>query len=184
MAMPTASASTALNSRLRSSRMCSMSGIRPSGFDCRCDVAMREPSMRAPVMVSASLGIVGYGVRSRGSAGLLRARRFLGPGAVDRDRLLLQVTDLLLELVDPVLLDLGSGQGRGRLGLLLLVVAVMVGVQVLHLGLEYAHRPAERARGVRHLLAAEQDDQDDRDDQDLPRTVEQVTKHLSPYSAW
>src|SRR5580700_10734294 len=111
MAMPTASASTAFSSRLRSSRMCSMSGIRPSGFDCRCDVAMREPSMRAPVMVSASLGIVGYGGRSLGSAGLLRARRFLGRAAVDRDRLarlLLQVADLLLQLVDPVLLDLRS----------------------------------------------------------------------------
>src|SRR5208282_5699191 len=188
MAMPMTIAASALSSRLRSSRMWSMSGIRPWGLACRCDAAMRAPSRRAPVMVSASFAM---GVKGRSSAGLLRLRCLRRGGAVDGHRLarrrllLLQVADLLLQLVDLLLLLLGCRQGRGRLGRLagLRRVGIVIVVQVLHLGLEDAHLPAQRAGRVRHLLAAEEDDQHHRDDQYLPRAVEQVTQHVSPHPA-
>src|SRR3984893_4459286 len=182
-AVPTSSAAAALTTLFRSSRRCSMSGIRPSGLDCRCDAAMRVPSTRAPVTVSPSFDMAGYRGLA-GSAGLLRPLLLGDRSAVDgrrlpRGRLLLEVTDLLLQLLD-LLLVLGSRHGLGLRGGLWLVIAA----HVLHLGLQYAHRPPEGPGGLGHLLLPDEDDEHRRDDEYLPRAVEQVTEvHVSPHSA-
>ena len=48
MIIPAARASAILITRLRSSRMWSMSGIRPSGFCCRWACTNFSPTIRAP----------------------------------------------------------------------------------------------------------------------------------------
>src|SRR5208283_5955317 len=101
--MATTSARAALTRRLRSSRMCSMSGIRPSG-SCRRDAwSIRLPTTRAPVTVSASFGMSGPWNVSCSDRLLVRRHR----GGF----LVLQLTDLVLEAVDLRL----SGHLIGRL---------------------------------------------------------------------
>src|SRR6266704_1960074 len=172
MLIPTRIAPAALISLFRSSRMCSMSGIRPSAFGCRCDAAKRLPSTRAPVTVSPSFDMADYGTGRLSPAAACAA----SPSA-ERGRLLLQVADLLLQLVD-LLLVLRRLHGLSLLGLVRLIV-----MQVLHLGLQDAHRLAERPGSVGQLLRPEQHDQYHRDDEYLPRAVEQVTNHVCPHSA-
>src|SRR5580692_3059350 len=162
----------ALSSLFRSSRRCSMSGIRPPGLACRCDAATQAPSTRAPITVSPSFAMVGY---PTGSAVLLCLGYVRHPMAVDGHRLgrrlLLKVTDLLLQLVDLLLL---RRQDRSRPRCLRRLVIVIT-VQVLHLGLEDSHGPTERPGGVRQLPAAEKYDQHRRHDEQLPRAVKKVT---------
>src|SRR5580698_3848989 len=153
----------ALSSLFRSSRRCSMSGIRPPGLACRCDAATQAPSTRAPITVSPSFAMVGY---PTGSAVLLCLGYVRHPMAVDGyrlgRRLLLKVTDLLRR------------QDRSRPRCLRRLVIVIT-VQVLHLGLEDSHGPTERPGGVRQLPAAEKYDQHRRHDEQLPRAVKKVT---------
>ena len=54
--MPAPRASALLTTRLRSSRMWSISGMRPSGFCCRWERTKRSPTMRAPWMAPDSFG--------------------------------------------------------------------------------------------------------------------------------
>src|SRR5580704_6251163 len=173
--MPTSTAVMALSSLFRSSRRCSMSGIRPPGLACRCDAATRAPSTRAPITVSPSFAMADY---PTGSAVLLCLRCARHPGTVDGHRLarrlLLKVTDLLLQLVDLLL-----RRRQGRVGpRCLRRLVIVITVQVLHLGLEDSHGPAERPGRVRHLPAAEKYDQHRRDDEHLPWAVKQVTEHV------
>ena len=37
-----------------------MSGIRPSGFCCRCDRTKRSPTMRAPAMAPGSFAMTAF----------------------------------------------------------------------------------------------------------------------------
>src|SRR5208283_5037938 len=199
--MPRRTARAALTRRLRSSRMCSMSGIRPSGSFLEAS-SIRPPTTRAPVTVSASFGISGPR-RVPGSEGLLVRRnrcRLLG-------RRLLQLPDLLLQAVDLRLgadrllrakgLVHGNWRGRrhrsgcsdllrrdglsrrghsGRGGSRLLGFVIVV--QTRDLGLEDPHRPAERPGRDRQLLGPEEHDEHDGDNQYFPRTVKKVAYHF------
>ena len=160
-----------------------MSGIRPSGFGCRCDWAILPPSTRAPVMVSASFGMVRYRGRRPGSAGLLRPRG-LCPGAP-------------LPTASPRAVAAAAGRGSAaaarRSGPAAPALSAP-GPAVPALadrrrrvsstfGLEDAHGSAQRPGGVRHLPGAEQDKHHNRDNQHFQWAVEQVTYvHLSPHS--
>src|SRR5208283_2302116 len=153
--MATTSARAALTRRLRSSRMCSMSGIRPSG-SCFLDAwSMRLPTTRAPVTVSASFGISGPWSVSCLDGLLVRGHRC---GLLDGR--LLQLANLPLQAVDLLLggqLLRGDRRGRGhRRGDLLrryrdrdrggrspLGFGVVI-MQTRDLGLEDPHRPPER----------------------------------------
>src|ERR1700685_3753859 len=165
----------ALSSLFRSSRRGSMSGVRPRGLAGRCDAATRAPSTRAPITVSPSFAMASY---PTGSAVLLCLGCVRHPMAVDGHRLarrlLLEGTDLLLRAVGLLLrvldLLLRRRQDRGRPRCLRRLVIVIT-VQVLHLGLEDSHGPAERPGRVRHLPAAEKYDQHRRDDEQLPWAV-------------
>src|ERR1700679_3702259 len=55
-------------------------------------------------------------------------------------------------------------------------------VETLHLGLEDAHRLAERTSRARELRRSEEHDEHHGDDQDLPWTVKQVANHVCPFS--
>src|SRR5450755_1984275 len=201
--MPARTARAALTRRLRSSRMCSMSGIRPSGSFLEAS-SMRPPTTRAPVTVSASFGISGPR-RVPGSDGLLVRRnrsRLLGR----RFLKVFQLPDLLLQAVD---LRLGAGrllraQGlvhgnwRGRrsgrddrlrpyglaVGFVDVVSGLLVGfvvvVQTRDLGLKDPHRPAERPGRDRQFPGPEEHDEHDGDNQDFPRTVKKVAYHFRP----
>src|ERR1700753_3892457 len=86
-------ARTALSSRLRSSRRCSMSGMRPSGSPFLAAAIRRELAMRAPLAASPILLAM---------AGTWGSARLLVRGHC---RLLvsrpLELLDLLLQAVDP-----------------------------------------------------------------------------------
>ena len=69
----------------------------------------------------------------------------------------------------------GGGRGRGAVRL-----GSSSSCRLADLGLEYAHRLAERPCGVGQLLRPEQHQDHHRDDENLPRAVEQVTDHLCP----
>src|SRR6516225_2348765 len=126
MAIPAARASTALMMRFRSSRRWSMSGMRPSGFCCRCERMNRSPTMRAPAMVLESFAMTASGNRvSTGAnlAGLLGAQGLRGSSGLDGRGLgvhggrPLQVAYLLLERLDlPLLVRLLRGGDLGRSG--------------------------------------------------------------------
>src|SRR5882757_435864 len=177
MAVPATRAMQILSSRFRSSRMCSISDIRPSG-SAPSAARMRALSTRAPLTVSPSFAMAAY-ERRPGSAGrgVLRAgrRRAADLRCLRRGLLRLEVADLLLEHVDLWLVRLG-GDSRG--GLLRLGLVLMV--QIRDLSLQDAHRLAEGSGRVRQLLGAEKHDQYHGDDEDLPRTVEQVANHFRP----
>src|SRR5450631_1923131 len=163
--MPRRTARAALTRRLRSSRMCSMSGIRPSGSFLEAS-SMRPPTTRAPVTVSASFGISGPR-RVPGSDGLLVRRnrsRLLGRRVLH----VFQLPDLLLQAVD---LHLGANSLLGF---------VVVVVQTRDLGLEDPHRPAERPGRDRQFLGPEEHDDHYGDDRDLQWTVKKVAYHFRP----
>src|ERR1039457_6725378 len=154
MPVPTSSASAALSTLFRSSRRSSRSGIWPSGFAARCACRTREPSTRAPVTVSAIFAIADPAVPA-GSAGLLSPlclrQRCVGRRGRPVHRGLLQVTELLLELLDLQLVlhhRSWRGLGGGPGGLCRRIIVVQVG----DLGLENAHGLAERPGGIGQLL--------------------------------
>src|SRR5579862_227862 len=98
--MPAARARAILRTRLRSSLMWSISGMRPSGL-CRCWVRTKcPPTMRAPWMASPSFAMAPPLV----ATGVGYLAGLLGAGGVGRDGVHcggpLQVTDLLLKRVD------------------------------------------------------------------------------------
>src|SRR5260370_40764488 len=87
-----------------------MSGMRPSGFCCRCERTKRSPMMRVPVTAPGSFAMTAFRKQvSTGAdlAGLLSALGFCP----------LQVADLLLQRVDLRLLAgllRSGGAGRSR----------------------------------------------------------------------
>src|SRR5271156_4142198 len=166
--IPAPSASAIFTTRLRSSRMWSMSGMRPSGFCCRWECTNFSPTIRAPWMAPGSFAIaasLSY-LFGTGLAGGLLGPLSLGRGRVHGGRPL-QVTDLLLQRVDLGLLGRwrrggelgrrergGRGTGGRRLGLGRLKLGLIL-VQAAHLGLQDAHRFAQGTRRVRQLLRPE-----------------------------
>src|SRR5512132_3752655 len=139
MTAPTAIASTDLTSRLRSSRRCSIRGIRPSSSASSAEAPRR--ARMVPLIGVGGLSLVQAMRRSAlgalslwGGASLsgIRCRR------VDLARLL------------------NHGPGTRRLVVLL--------AQGLGLGLEDPHGPAERTSGIRHPLGSEQEHDHDEDE--------------------
>src|SRR3954470_23823751 len=157
----TSSARSALAIRLRSSVRCAISDI----VACASRGGRRRRRRRV-----ASVTVVrperGGSAGAVGRAGLLGAGAELG-GARLGDAC------LVLQLRGQVTAGRGRGGGDdlaadGRRGRRVLGAHVVV-LHALHLALEDAQRAAERARGVRQLLVAEQQ-QDRQDDQaDLQR---------------
>ena len=101
-----------------------MSGMRPSGFACRCVRTKRSPTMRAPWMAPGSFAMTAPSASSYRGAGLAR---LLGSRGIGRDGIHrggpLQVADLLLQRADLGLLvrlrrggELGLREPGGRAG--------------------------------------------------------------------
>ena len=173
-AVPTIRASAILMTRFRSSRMCSMSDIRPSASAASA-ARTRALRTRAPLTVSPSLAMSGYEREPAQPAwvccvSVTGAPLTLAASAAAclawRSRICCWSTSTCGWF--------GWAARAGpasRLGLVLVV-------QVLHLGLQDAHRLAEGPRRVGQLLRAEEHNQHHGDDEDLPRTVEQVANHF------
>src|SRR5215831_21039651 len=160
--IPAARERAILTTRLRSSRRWSMSGIRPSGLCCRRERTNRSPTMRAPARAPGRVAMAGVRARLAGLPG-----RPEGLGCRCGGRLPAR----------SVAGDLGRCLGRWRSARGPRFRLVLV--QAVHLLLQDAHRLAERARRARELLRLEQYDDHQGDDQDLPRAIEQVTKHCA-----
>src|SRR5829696_430272 len=155
-------ASSALATRLRSSVRCAISDIVAAASR-----GSRRRRSRGPLTVV--LPGAGGSARAVGRAGLL------GPGA-QLGRARLGDAGLLVQLGGEVAVG-GRRRAGGRddlaadgRGVRRILRADVVVLHALHLALEDAQRAPERARGVRQLLVAEQE-QDRQDDQaDLQRT--------------
>src|SRR6266496_4034641 len=169
-AMPTARPARALSSRERNSLMCSMSGIRPSGFRLLRAAFMRaaavaevrevvRPGQRSGTVSSRGQGsggpLVTLRLRKRRVAHSV-AHRVVRSWCRDRCRWL-----LCGRLPDRSLLR--------RLDLPSLVTDVIAVAESLRLSLEDTHRLAKRARRVGQLPRSKQHDEHRSQDQQVPR---------------
>src|SRR6266480_1734828 len=148
--MPRASPSRALSRRLRSSRMCSMSGIRASGFS-----SLVWRGMRGPRACGGAPESGGELISRRHSAGLVGAlglgeRHPVHQGAVVLDR------SRRRQLLRRGRLGL-SRLALGRLALGgLAVVGLLVSVEPTRLRLEDTHGTAESPGAVGQFLGPEE----------------------------
>src|SRR5215212_9811724 len=167
-AVATRSATRALAMRLRSSVRCAINDIVASGSRGGRRRRMRDAE---PAWVTVVLpGRGGSAGGAVGRAGLLGSGPELGGAGLGGPGLLVQLRGQVAGGRRGGRHDLGADGGRlGRVARAEPPARGVVVLHALHLALEDAQRATERARGVRQLLVAEQQ-QDRQDDQaDLQR---------------